>query len=283
MILVDLNQVLVSNVMQHINIVGKNDIQEDMIRHIVLNSLRSYNKQFKSKYGDLIICCDSKKYWRRDVFPFYKAHRRKDREKSDLNWNLIFDVFSKIREEIREYLPYRVIEVEGAEADDVIAVLAARFSQHENVLILSSDKDFVQLQKYKNVTQYSPILKRFISTDDPHLYIKEHILKGDRGDGIPNFLSADNTFAVGERQKTINSKKLTEWLSSDPSKFCSTDTMMRGYKRNQMLIDLDFTPTDIKSKITEAYDECKPKTKTNMLNYFMEKRLKALLEVSDEF
>jgi hypothetical protein len=283
MILVDLNQVLVSNVMQHINIVGKNDIQEDMIRHIVLNSLRSYNKQFKSKYGDLIICCDSKKYWRRDVFPFYKAHRRKDREKSDLNWNLIFDVFSKIREEIREYLPYRVIEVEGAEADDVIAVLAARFSQHENILILSSDKDFVQLQKYKNVTQYSPILKRFISTDDPHLYIKEHILKGDRGDGIPNFLSADNTFAVGERQKTINSKKLTEWLSSDPSKFCSTDTMMRGYKRNQMLIDLDFTPTDIKSKITEAYDECKPKTKTNMLNYFMEKRLKALLEVSDEF
>jgi 5'-3' exonuclease len=283
MILVDLNQVLVSNVMQHINIVGKNDIQEDMIRHIVLNSLRSYNKQFKSKYGDLIICCDSKKYWRRDVFPFYKAHRRKDREKSDLNWNLIFDVFSKIREEIREYLPYRVIEVEGAEADDVIAVLAARFSQHENILILSSDKDFVQLQKYKNVTQYSPILKRFISTDDPHLYIKEHILKGDRGDGIPNFLSADNTFAVGERQKTINSKKLTEWLSSDPSKFCSTDTMMRGYKRNQMLIDLDFTPTDIKSKIAEAYDECKPKTKTNMLNYFMEKKLKALLEVSDEF
>jgi len=112
-------------------------------------------------------------------------------------------------------------------------------------------------------------IRRKMTKEQIERYIKEHILKGDRGDGIPNFLSADNTFAIGERQKTINNKKLTEWLSSDPSKFCSTDTMMRGYKRNQMLIDLDFTPTDIKSKIVEAYDECKPKSKTNMLNYFM--------------
>lgn len=165
-ILVDLNQVLVSNVMQHINIVGKNDINEDMIRHIVLNSLRSYNKQFKSKYGDLIICCDSKKYWRRDAFPFYKAHRKKDREKSNLNWNLIFDIFAKIRDELREYLPYRVIEVEGAEADDVIAVLAARFSPTESVLIISEDKDFIQLLKHDNVTLYLPRQKTFVERSD---------------------------------------------------------------------------------------------------------------------
>lgn len=279
----DLNQVLVSNVMQHINIVGKDDMQEDMIRHIVLNSIRSYNKQFKTKYGDLVICCDSKRYWRRDVFPFYKAHRKKDREKSDINWTFIFDVFNKIRDELKENFPYRVIEVEGAEADDIIAVLASKFSVNENILILSSDKDFVQLQKYKNVTQYSPILKRFISTDDPFLYIKEHILKGDRGDGIPNFLSADNVFILGERQKTINNKKLASWIMSEATEFCTTDSMMRGYKRNQMLIDLEYTPEDIKSKILEAYETNKPNTKTKMLNFFMEKRLKALMEVSDEF
>lgn len=282
-ILVDLNQVLVSNVMQHINIVGKDNIDENMLRHIVLNSLRSYNKQFKSRYGDLIICCDSKNYWRRNVFPFYKANRKKDREKTTLNWNIIFSAFNMIRDEIKEYLPYRVIDVDGAEADDIIAVLTAKFSGKEHILILSSDKDFVQLQKYESVTQYSPILKRFISTDNPQLYILEHIIKGDKGDGIPNFLSADNTFAIGERQKTINNKKLTEWLASDPENFCTTDVMKRGYKRNQMLIDLDFTPEDIKNKIIEAYDTCIPKTKTNMLNYFMEKRLKSLLEVSDEF
>lgn len=283
MILVDLNQVLVSNVMQHMNIVGKDDMQEDMIRHIVLNSIRSYNKQFKTKYGDLVICCDSKKYWRREVFPFYKAHRKKDREKSDINWTFIFDVFNKIRDELKENFPYRVIEVEGAEADDIIAVLAARFSPTESILILSSDKDFVQLQKYKNVTQYSPILKRFISTDDPHLYIKEHILKGDRGDGIPNFLSPDNVFVLGERQKTINSKKLSAWINSDPTEFCTSDIMMRGYQRNQLLIDLEYTPQDIKSKIVETFDNYKPNTKTKMLNFFMQKRLKALLEISDEF
>lgn len=284
MILVDLNQVLVSNVMQHINNVGKNDMQEDMIRHIVLNSLRSYNKQFKSKYGEMILCCDSKKYWRRDVFPFYKAHRKKDREKSDLNWTFIFDVFNKIRDELKEHLPYRVIDVDGAEADDIIAVLAIKFCNDEDILILSSDKDYVQLQKYPNIRQYSPILKRFISTDNPILYIKEHILKGDRSDGVPNFLSADNVFVLGERQKIINSKKLTEWLKHDnPIDFCTNDVMLKGYKRNQLLIDLEFTPSVIKSKILEVYETVKPNTKTKMLNFFMEKRLKALLEVCDEF
>ena len=283
MLLVDLNQVLISNVMQHINMVGKKDISEDMIRHIVLNSLRAYNKQFRTKYGSMVICCDSKKYWRRDIFPFYKSHRRKEREKSDLDWTMFFDVFGRLKEDLKQNFPYRVIEVDGAEADDIIAVLAAQFSETENVLILSSDKDFVQLQKYSNVTQYSPILKRFISTEDPQIYIKEHILRGDRGDGIPNFLSADNTFVVGERQKTINKTKLNEWIRQDPESFCATEIMKRGYNRNKMLIDLDYTPDNIKTQILDVYKSIIPANKKTMLNYFMQHRLKALMEVCDEF
>lgn len=166
MLLVDLNQVLISNVMQHINTVGKKDLNENMIRHIVLNSLRAYNKQFRSKYGNMVICCDSKKYWRREIFPFYKHHRKKEREKSDLDWAMFFDVFAKIRDELRQNFPYRVIEVEGAEADDVIAVLAARFSQHESVLIISEDKDFIQLLKHDNVTLYLPRQKTFVERSD---------------------------------------------------------------------------------------------------------------------
>ena len=283
MILIDLNQVLISNLMQQIGSNPKVKLDEGLIRHMVLNSLRSYAKQFRSKYGEIVIACDSKHYWRRDVFPFYKAHRKKDREKSEFDWHLIFETLNKIRDELKENFPYRVLEVDGAEADDIIAVITARMSPNEEILILSSDKDFVQLQKYPNVSQYSPILKRFVKTENPQEYIREHIIRGDKGDGIPNFLSPDNVFAIGERQKVINKKKLAEWVQSDPKEFCTTDVMLRGYKRNQMLVDLDYIPENIKEQIVVAYDTTKPGTKQKMLNYFIENRLKNLLEVIDEF
>lgn len=283
MILIDLNQVLISNLMQQIGSNPKVKLDEGLIRHMVLNSLRSYAKQFRSKYGEIVIACDSKHYWRRDVFPFYKAHRKKDREKSEFDWHLIFETLNKIRDELKENFPYRVLEVDGAEADDIIAVITARMAPNEEILILSSDKDFVQLQKYPNVSQYSPILKRFVKTENPQEYIREHIIRGDKGDGIPNFLSPDNVFAIGERQKVINKKKLAEWVQSDPKEFCTTDVMLRGYKRNQMLVDLDYIPENIKEQIVVAYDTTKPGTKQKMLNYFIENRLKNLLEVIDEF
>ena len=282
-ILIDLNQVLISNLMQQINSNPKVKLDENLIRHMVLNSLRSYSRQFRSKYGEIVVACDSKKYWRRDVFPFYKAHRKKDREKSEFDWHLIFETLNKIRDELKENFPYRVIEVEGAEADDVIGVLTARLAPHQDVLILSSDKDFVQLQKYPNVSQYSPILKRFVKTEDPQQYIREHIIRGDRGDGIPNFLSPDNTFVAGERQKVISKKKLTEWIDADPKEFCTTDIMLRGYRRNQMLVDLDYIPEEIKIQIAVSYDSIKPANKQKMLTYFIENRLKNLIEVIDEF
>ena len=283
MILIDLNQVLISNLMQQINSNPKIALDENLIRHMVLNSLRSYVRQFKIKYGNVVICCDSKNYWRREYFPFYKSNRKKDREKSGFDWTLIFQTLNKIREELKVNFPYKVLDVDGAEADDIIGVLSARQSPHEEVLILSSDKDFIQLQKYKNVIQYSPIMKKFVKSDSPTEYTKEHILRGDRGDGIPNFLSPDNCFALGERQKVLNTKKMTEWLSMKPEEFCSNDNMLRGYKRNQQLIDLDFIPEKIRESIVEAYENTSIGSKQKMLNYFIENRLTNLIEQLDEF
>lgn len=284
MILVDLNQVVISNLMQQI---GGNKstmkLEEDLIRHMVLNSLRSYSRKFKQEYGDMVICCDNRTYWRRKVFPLYKANRKKDRDASTLDWGLIFDTMAKLRAELKEFFPYKVIDVEGAEADDIIGTLVKVYSPSQKILILSSDKDFTQLQKYKNVKQYSPIMSKFIKTDDPIQYVKEHILRGDKGDGIPNFLSPDDTFVIGARQKVINSKKLKEWLEQAPETFCTTDSMLRGYKRNQMLVDLDFIPEEITTAIVEAFDAAKPSNRQRMLNYFIEKRLKNLIEVIDEF
>mgnify|MGYP006266879151 CR=1 FL=1 len=282
--LIDLNQVLISNLMQHLKHISKShEMSEDLIRHMCINTIRSNVKQFKSKYPNVILCCDNKKYWRKEYFPFYKSQRKVDREASGLDWSMIFDTLNRLRDEMKTHFPYKVLDVEGAEADDVIAVLTARLAPSTNILILSSDKDFGQLQKFPNVSQYSPILKRFIKIDDPKTFTREHILKGDRGDGIPNFLSPDNTFAAGERQKVINSKKLQEWVGQDAETFCTTDVMLRGYKRNQMLVDFDYIPDDIRTKIVEAFDNTQVATKQMMLNYFIEKGLKAMIESISDF
>ena len=282
--LVDLNQVLISNLMQHLKHVAKsNELNEDLIRHMCINTIRASVKQFKSKYPNVVLCCDNKKYWRKEFFPFYKSQRKSDREASGYDWGLIFDTLNKIRDEFKKSFPYKVLDVEGAEADDVIAVLTARLSAHGSVLILSSDKDFGQLQKYSNVTQYSPILKRFIKIDNPKTFIREHIIKGDRGDGIPNFLSPDNTFAAGERQKVINSKKLQEWMNQDAETFCTTDIMLRGFKRNQILVDFDYIPSEVQFNITSAFETAEVATKEKMLNYFIDKGLKAMIESINDF
>lgn len=261
----------------------RKQLDENLIRHMSLNMLRSFSRQFSSKFGQIVICVDSKKMWRRDVFPFYKINRKKERDKSALDWSTIFNALNNIREEIKEFLPYVVLEIEGAEADDIIAVIS-RAHNHEDVLIISSDKDFMQLQKYKHISQYSPLLKKFIYSNNPHEYIKRHILMGDRSDGIPNFLSGDNVFALGERQKKLTTKKIEECLYNEYTVFCENDEMEKRFKRNQILIDFDFIPETLAENILAIFRNTKPRgNKQKMLNYFIEKRLKLLTESIDEF
>ena len=286
MILVDMNQVTISNLMMQIGSKRQNDVDEDLVRHMVLNSLRMYRSRFKEEYGELVLCYDSKKYWRRDYFPNYKSNRKKDRANSGLDWNLIFETLNNIRDEIKEEFPYKVLEVEGAEADDCIAVIVQHVSttpnKYEKILILSGVKDFIQLQKHNFVKQYSPVLKKFVNGIDPHLYIREHVLKGDRSDGIPNFLSPDNTFTDELRQKPLSKKKLTNWVDQEPSDFCTED-MMRNYQRNKTLIDLDMIPIDLKEKILDAYELPPKGERSGLLNYFIQKRLKNLMNDIGDF
>jgi 5'-3' exonuclease len=280
MILVDLNQVLLAGLMAQIaNHKGKLD--ESLIRHMVLNIIRNHVKNFKSEYGEVILCCDNRKYWRKDFFPFYKASRKKNREKSDLDWHLIFDMLAKFKQELKENFPYKVIDVEGAEADDIIGTLVPIYSAHQKILILSSDGDFLQLQQYgSNVKQYNPSQKKFIKSEKPLLELKEKIIRGDKGDGIPNMFSPSDCFVRDLRQKPITQKTLEKYLNEDVKKFSYDETVNFG--RNQTLIDLTFIPQDIKEKIINTYDEIKP-AKGKLLNYFIEHKLKNLMEVIEEF
>lgn len=285
MILVDMNQVTISNLMMQVVNQKDNEVNEDMVRHMVLNSLRSYRSKFFDEYGELVICYDGRNYWRREIFPFYKQNRKKNRESSDLDWDSIFKTLNKIREEIREIFPYKVLEVEHAEADDIIASLVFHTAKNplpENVLIISSDKDFFQLQTHSFVKQYSPTLKKFVSGSDPEEYIKVHILKGDRGDGIPNFLSPDNTFVDNLRQKPLGANKIDKLVVQEPKEFCNEE-MLRNYQRNQRLIDLSFVPSDLQKTIIEHYKEVKCGNRSKLLNYFIKNRLKNLTESLSDF
>jgi hypothetical protein len=284
MILLDLNQIVISNIMQQINISKNDTVEEDFLRHMILNSIRSVKSKFGEDYGELVICSDSFNYWRKTLFPYYKANRKKSRDASIFDWNAIFKSINKIKNEIRENFPYRYIEIPTCEADDVIAILTKKYSSSEKILIISGDKDFVQLQKYPNVSQYSTIMKSWIKEEHPKIYLLEKVLNGDSGDGIPNFLSDDDTFVTeGKRQKRLTKKKIDLILSSFKPESVMTSTELSGYMRNKYLIDFDFIPDDLQEVILIEYDKPLENTSTQVYRYLMKNGLKNLLNNIGDF
>lgn len=285
MLLVDFNQIVISNFMMQVGTHTNIPLEEGLLRHMILNTIRVNRQKFADKHGEMIICCDSKKYWRREVFPYYKASRKKDREASGVDWTTMFNTLSIVRQELMDYFPYKTIMIEGAEADDIIGTLVHKYNQYEKeILILSSDKDFMQLQVYDNVKQYSPVHKKFIRTANPEQYLKEHIIKGDRGDGVPNVASPDNVFVVGGRQKPMR-KNLIEQIANTNIETSAelNEDIRRNYARNRQLVDLSQTPREIQEKIVDAYTNYEVKDRSKLFNYFVEKKLKNLMENISEF
>jgi hypothetical protein len=282
MIIFDYNQVAISNLMEQIGST-KEEVDENLVRHMILNTIRTYVKKYKESYGsNVVIACDSRHYWRKEIFPHYKANRKKHRDNSGHDWTKIFDCLNKIKEELKENSPYKVIEIDTCEADDIISVLAQKYHTVENIMILSSDKDFAQLQKFQNVSQFSPIMKKELKENFPEKQLKELIIRGDKNDGIPNILSDDDVFIVGKRQKPIMEVKLTNWLNQKPDDFCD-DYMKRNFNRNQMLIDLTMIPKELSEKVINVYENYETKSKTHFMNYMIKYRLKNLIEVIGEF
>jgi len=292
-IVVDYNQTAISSLM--VNLGGRRDVEINvpLVRHMIINALRSYRKKFGPEFGEMVIACDNRHYWRREYFPNYKANRKKSRADSGFDWNSIFEALHLVRAELAEHFPYAVIDVDGAEADDVIAVLA-EYSQTMNTdglipsaepfLVLSGDHDFNQLQKWSNVKQYAPVQKKFIKlTETPDAVLMEHIIMGDKGDGVPNILSGDDTFVNGDRQRPIRKEALALWKTQKPEDFINSDEMWRNYQRNRELVDLSRIPEDIKESIIDNYEMQKEGDRSGLLNYFIANRMTQLIELVDEF
>ena len=275
-----MNQIAVANLMMNLKMNNSKTIDESMVRHMILNSIRMYRMEHHDEYGEVVLTWDSKHSWRRDYFPEYKASRRKGREESDLDWDDIFGTLNKIRNEIKENFPYKYLEVFGAEADDIIGFLCEE-NRDEKIMIISGDKDFIQLQKFPNVKQWSPITKKDINGFNPTTYLKEHILRGDTSDGVPNVLSPDNTFIDGLRQRPLSRKKIQSWLLGGGSDW--NDEVKRNFQRNSTLIDLSRTPEALKNQIRLEYNNAPHGDRSKLLNYFMQNKLKELTENIGEF
>ncbi len=279
MILLDYSQTVIGSFMAVSR--GKPVVEEDLLRHTILNSIRMFRNQFAKDYGDMVICCDDKDNWRKEVFPEYKANRRKNRENDPTDWKTLFELLHEMREELTKYFPYKVMHVDSAEADDIIGVLVDHCEENPT-LILSSDKDFIQLQKYQGVRQWSPLQKKFI-VGDPVESLYDKTISGDTGDGVPNILSSDYTLITeGKRQTPITKKKMELWRGKKPEEFCN-EVMLRNYHRNKTLVDLRETPESIRINIVNQYDNQEAGDRSQLWNYFIDNRLKNLMDVIDEF
>jgi len=281
MIIIDLNQVMISNLMAQ----SRGDVSElpdkDAVRHSILNTIRAFHVKFKDEFGTLVCAADAADPWRRDIFPNYKHQRRKGRVESKIDWSGVFGIMSDIREELTNNLPYKILHVERCEADDIIATLVA-LREEEKYLIISGDKDFIQLQHYGDVYQYSPLLKSFMGENvDSKTFLREQIIKGDRSDGVPNILSPDDIFLTPERQKPINKKRLAEW--ADTNNIPLGSQTRKYFERNKTLIDLSMIPEDIKTSIINRYRNYKDNGRSLLLQYFIDNKLKALIENINDF
>ena len=259
---------------------GEVSADVDMIRHMVMNSLRNYNKMFKKEYGNMVLCSDASDPWRRQVFPLYKYSRRKGRDEDQRDWTEIFNILHNIKQELKDNFPYVVLTLDNTEADDIIAVLCKEAK--EKVMIISGDKDFIQLQKYTHVKQYAPIQKKMIGEDiDPVVFLREQIIKGDRSDGIPNILSEDDIFTTDKKQAPITKKRLLEWSNIDNIPLGSETK--KYYERNKTLIDLDEIPDRIYNNILNEYKSYKVNDRSQLLTYFIENKLKVMIENISDF
>ena len=284
-ILVDYNQIIIASLFASIGNHTDVAADENIIRHMFLNSIRSNRKKFGKEYGEIVICADGKNTWRKEAYPYYKANRKKSRDSSGLDWSALFEIMNNIRSELIEFFPYKVIHIDRCEADDIIGTICHQEGTElnmgaEKMLVLSADKDFIQLQTYANIDQYDPIRKRWLRDDHADKYLQEHILKGDTGDGVPNILSPDNCLAVGERQKAMTQKRLALYKQG-------TDVMdeetLRRYHRNKMMIDLKEIPAKYQDMIRSEYNVEETVGRGHLFNYFVKTKLKHFITDIQDF
>ena len=284
MVIVDFNGLAIGSIMGQLQ--RGEELSENLVKHIILNNLRVYRNKYKeADHGKMVIACDSYS-WRKDVFPEYKAQRKANRSKDKHDWQQIFDLIESTLQDLRENFPYAVIKIDSAEADDIIGALTVEMSDFggEDVVIISADKDFIQLQQYGHVIQWSPMFNKMIKEENPRRYLFEHLLKGDSGDGVPNANSHDDVFVTAARQTPMTKKAIEKyWDNRDDLESIMKPNVYRNFMRNAQMIDLENTPDGIREAAINKYENYDYPARSNILTYLIEHRMKMLIDCAGEF
>ena len=256
-------------------------IELPFLRHLVLNQIRGYRKKFVKDYGELVMALDSRTgYWRKAVFPYYKALRKEAREQSVIDWNMVFGHFDTLIQEMRDYFPYKMVYVDKAEADDIISVLSKTEGNH---VIVSNDKDFRQLHN-ERVCQYFPRDQHMERERYPDVYLFEQVCHGDKVDGIPNIRSDGDCFVSKKRQKPCSDKFVQTLLrNQNQMQEILTPEEMNRFRENQRIIDLSFVPEEIRSEIIETYDSAPTRGRAKLFEFFASRGLRELCDRIRDF
>lgn len=284
MIIVDFSQIVVANYM--VAIKNYRDSGDDyglpVIRHMALDQIRNINSTYRKEYGKMVIAVDSANSWRKQANPYYKARRNKDRAESTIDWGQLYSYVKAIEEEINEHMPYPLIKVEGAEADDIIGTLARAAVQHQQLsLIVSGDTDFIQCQTDNIwIKQWDQIRKKWITHDDPKKYLFEHVVRGDTGDGVCNILSPVDSLVTGTRQKKIMQTSIDKWWMGDGIKEIMA---LPRFKQNIQMVDLRKTPLEIQQETLRQLNAGGKKDRSKMKQYFIDNNLRKLYSNIGDF
>lgn len=286
MLLIDLSSIVINSVQGAIT---KEPLSLSMVRHCTLSQILYYKKKYKGYLTKTnkapILCVDSRHYWRKDMFKFYKQNRKKARKKSKMDWELFFEYFNIVKEELQIYVPYPYIHIAKCEGDDVMYILAMK--SQEPVMIVSADKDMAQCQLHgKDIKQYSPKTKKLITLKSLDYNIIEHILRGDSSDGIPNIKSDADVFLCDDkRQKQISTVMVNDATKLDRTELiCENKNQLEAFKRNQTLIDMSYIPEQYKKAILDEWKNVQENPPKNRLRkYFIEKRMRLLFNKIKEF
>jgi len=294
-VLVDFSQTAISSVAVFANELKGGD-PKNMIKHIILNQLLGFKRRFG---GQLIICCDSRKYWRKAEFPHYKGHRKYSRDGGFLDWEMVYEVLDEMKKELTEFFPYKVLEVDGAEADDIIPVLISYFDENElvntglieepvDVVIVSTDGDYSQLQKYRQVKQWNNVTKKMLVSKNPKQDLIGYICQGQTKDNIPNVCtndkwSADRAANIATRASPFKTSRLLDFYNKGYDA-CLNEDEQRNYRRNELLLDFDKIPSVVYNDIIRVYQTTEiTSSKKKIYDYLNSKRMKLLIASHSDF
>lgn len=241
-------------------------VSTNMLRHLILNSILKVRRKFKAEYPELVIACDADHYWRKDEFKFYKAHRTAIKEADEFDWDAFNISFDIITEEIKQIFPYKVLMVDGCEADDIIGILAKKLSH--SMLVYAKDGDYHQTLKNPNVKLFNPYTQAFVERGDVKLLLEEKICRGDRGDGIPGIWSVENSFVDKIRQKPATQKKIDEFLKMYHECTNLESEEFKRFKENKKMIDFDSIPQKYFDEVLKSYHETVINLNVNKMKIF---------------